>query len=535
MALTIRSKIILLGIGALVLSLGISLPMELLASRRESERVAREDFIKAVTDLAPAIDVLRASPGATELLHSVFARLAREEKLYILDPSGAVLASSVKGLEGQDLKNIPQPLPSDAKDLLAARGAPASRTVTSHGLTATELFVHLDGGDTLLAVRSPQAAAELQHVLLYRTIPLILFGAALLTGIFWVGLDRIILKPLRLLSKSSETVLSLDDESTGIIPSELIPADDLGEVLRLQNLMLTGLRENRLRFQEELHQRTFELEVAHQLSGHIGYHNTYRDLLQEVLMHLHKVVSWDVAAGFVVETGQAQVWARSRVPVTITATEEVRHWMEDTCSTAGSEHLQVLDSLWQSIDWSVVDPSGPMLEKLRSHLAFPLQTKDCFVGVVVLGNSRQNAYAGHHARVIRDVLEHGLAAVERVQRLVRAQTKRLESLLQNMSVGVLFLDTEGQLMYINKRGEEYLAHMQETANDIGGHWRRPIVLSNLFALEGPHNNLEVLTPRGSKKTLRINVAPFEANSPEIPGGRIIIIEELAPEATYPPP
>jgi hypothetical protein len=77
--------------------------------------------------------------------------------------------------------------------------------------------------------------------------------------------------------------------------------------------------------------------------------------------------------------------------------------------------------------------------------------------------------------------------------------------------------------------------MQETANDIGGHWRRPIVLSNLFALEGPHNNLEVLTPRGSKKILRINVAPFEANSPEIPGGRIIIIEELAPEATYPPP
>jgi hypothetical protein len=137
MALTIRSKIILLGIGALVLSLGISLPMELLASRRESERVAREDFIKAITDLAPAIDVLRASPGATGLLHSVFARLAREEKLYILNPSGVVLASSVKGLEGQDLKNIPQPLPSDAKDLLAATGAPASRTVTSHGLTAT--------------------------------------------------------------------------------------------------------------------------------------------------------------------------------------------------------------------------------------------------------------------------------------------------------------------------------------------------------------------------------------------------------------
>ncbi len=365
-------------------------------------------------------------------------------------------------------------------------------------------------------------------MLFYRAIPLLFLGVGLLTGILWLGLDRIIIKPLRLLSKSSEAVLSLDDESTGIIPPELIPDDDLGKVLRLRNLMLTRLQENRLRFEEELHQRTFELEVAHHLSGHIGYYSAYQDLLQDVLGLLHRVVAWEVAAGFVVETGQAQVWARSQAPITAAATEEVRHWLEETCLSAGSEHLQALRSLWKSVSWTVIDPSSPMLERLCSHLVFPLQAEDCFVGVVVLGASQQNAYAGHHARLIRDVLEEGLVAVGRVQRLVTAQTNRLESVLQSMSLGVLFLDTEGQLMYINKRGEEYLARLEETTNDIGMHWRQSLALSSLFALESPEKSLEVRTHRRSEKILRVIVAPFEAGSSEIQDGRMVIIEELAP-------
>jgi PAS domain-containing protein len=532
---TVRSKITFLGIAALVVSLGISLPLELLTNRWEAEQVGRDAFIEEITDLAPAVEVLRTAPGAKDLLHSVFAKLPREEQLYILNPSGAVVASSIAALEGKNLEEIPHPLPGDVKDLLAATGAPASRTVTSHGLTTTELFVHLGGGDTLFAVRSPQGAVQLQHILLYRTLPLLLFGVGLLSAIFWFGLGRIILKPLRLLSRSAEAVLSRNDESTGIIPSGLIPFDDLGEVLRLQNSMLKGLRQNRLRFEEELHQRTFELEVAHQLSGRIEYHTTYQDLVQEVLMHLHKVVDWDVAAGFVVERGQARVWSRSQVPLTTSATEEVRQWMEEACLSAGSEQLQILGGLWKSMDWRVVDPSGPKLERIRSHMAFPLQANHCYVGVVILGNSQPNAYADHHARVIRDVLEHGLISVERVRRLVRTQTKRLEYVLQNMSVGVLFLDTQGQLMYINRRGEEYLANLQETTNNIGGHWRQPLDLSNICDLEGSHKSLKVRTAQGLNKILRINVAPFEADSPEAPGGRILIIEELAAEAASSPP
>ncbi len=527
MVLTIRAKTILLGVAALVLSLGISLPLEFLASRWLSERVARQEFIENATNLVPAIEVLWGDLRAGGLLQSVFARLQPGEQLYILDPAGEVLASAAGEKAARNWGDIPYPLPADISSLLAAQGAVSARTIPSRGGPITELFAHLSDGDTLFAVRSPQAILELQNVLFCRTIPLFLLGAGLMTGMFWFGLERILLKPLRLLAQSSQAVLYLENETTGIIPSELIPNDDLGEVLRARNLMLAGLRKSRLKLEEELHQRTFELQIAHYLFGRIGYHSAYQDLLQEVLVHLNRVVAWDVAAGFVVEAGQARIWAQSQVPVGAAARDEVRHWLEQVCLPAGIEYLQVLYGLWGSSEWRVGDPGSPVLERFGSHLALPLQAENAFVGVVVLGAIQGNAYSGHDARLIRDVLEKGLAAVGRVRRLVAAQTRGFESVLQSMNVGVLFLDIEGRLTYMNRRGEEYLARLEETVDDPGLHWREPSTLSTLFPLEGVEKTLEIRTRGCPEHSFRITTVPFTADSAEMPEGYLVVIEEPA--------
>ena len=308
---TIRSKVILLGVGALVRSLGISVPLELLAGRRDSQLVAHQEFVRDITELLPAIDTLQANPEAGRLLQALFSRLGRAQELFILNSGGRILTSTEAGMEGKLLREIRRPLPPDAGARLATTGAPTSRTVPSRGGSYLEVFAPLSGRNTLLAVLSPQVSTSLRHVLLYHTIPPLLLGVLLLVGIFWLGLNRLIMRPLRLLARSSETVMAGEDENAGIIPAELIPGDDMGEVLRLRNLMLQRLQATRRRLEDELNQRTFELEVSHHLSGQIGYHGTHQDLLQEVLVRLKQVVSWEVAAGFLVEAGQARVWAQS--------------------------------------------------------------------------------------------------------------------------------------------------------------------------------------------------------------------------------
>jgi PAS domain-containing protein len=523
---TIRSKVILLGVGALVVSLGISLPLELLAGRRDSQLVAGQEFARDISELVPAIDGLQSNPTAARLLKAVFTRLGRTEELYVLDPAGKVLISTVDGTEGRHLKDIPRPLPPDAGALLASPGLPVTRTVPSRAGSVTEVFARLGSGDTLFAVLSPQAAASLRHVLLFHTIPPLLLGVLLLVGVYWMGVNRLIMKPLRLLAASSERVVSRDDETAGIIPPELIPGDDFGEVLRLRNLMLNRLRESRLRLQDQLHQRTFELEVTHHLSGHLGYYSTYQELLQEVLVQLDPVVSWEVAAGFLIEAGQARVWMRSQFPVSPAAAEQLRRWLEEACLPIGSEQVPVLRSLWESAAWTVRDPDGPPIDGLASRLAFPLQVEGSFVGAVVLGSVRANAYTGHHQRIIRDVLEQGLAAVGRIRRLVAAQARRLEAVLQCMSVGVLLLGSEGDITYINRRGAEYLARLEEPGETGGGHWRQSPALAGLFGSDGPGGSLEVRSRGAPSATLRVTVAPFAADSKEIRDGHMVIIEEL---------
>jgi PAS domain-containing protein len=521
---TIRSKITILGIGALVLSLGISLPLEMLAGSRDSQVVARQESAADVVELAPAIDVLEANPDSAKLLGALFARLGRTEELYILDRAGRILTSTVDGARGKFLHEIRRPLPPDVDALLALTGPSAARTISSRAGTFTEVFARLGGGNTLLAVLSPQASAALRHVLLYHTIPPLFVGVLVLVGALWLGLNRLIMKPLRLLAESSERVVSQGEENAGIIPAELIPGDDVGEVLRLRNLMLQRLRSARRRLEEQLNQRTFELEVTHHLSGQIGHFSTDQELLEEVLVQLKPVVSWEVAAGFLVEAGQARVWARSQRPVSPEAVAQLESWLEQACLPEGASHVPVLRSLWESTGWQVSEPEGAVVDRLASCLAFPLQVDGGYVGAVVLCSVRTNAYAGHHHRIIRDVLEQGLGAVGRIRRLVAVQGRRLETVLQSMSLGVLILDPQGEITYINRKGTQHLARLEEPGETVGTHWRRSGVLAGLIGEDGGSPDVRCRITAGG--TLRVTLAPFTAESDEIRGGHLVMIEEL---------
>jgi PAS domain-containing protein len=524
---TVRSKITLLAVAALVLSLGISLPLEVLAGRRNSQVVAQREFVADITELAPAIGALQGQPEAGRLLSVLFRRLARSEELYILDSTGAVLTSTVPGIEGRPLREIARTLPQDSTNLLAQGGPSVIRSVPARGGIATEVFAPLGGGNTLLAVLPPQASGALQHALLYHTVPPLLLGVLLLAGLLWLGLNRLVMKPLGLLAASSRNVASGDDEAAGMIPSELIPGDDVGEVLVLRNRMLQRLWEGRRRLEDQLNQRTFELEVTHRVSGQIGHYGTDQELLKEVLMRLNPVVSWDAVGGFLVEAGRARVWAQGRGRVTPEVAARIGGWLEEACRTGGCDHLPVLRSLWETTTWSVVGPTGPTVDAVGSHLSFPLQVAEGFAGAVVLCSVQPNAYAGHHQRIIRDVLEQGLGAVGRVRRLVAVQARELESVLHGMNLGVAILDEHGEITYINRMGMQRLARLEKPGKLAAAQWKRSEVLSSLLAAPGFDGSPDGASRAVVLGPLRITLAPFTGNPDSAPGGSLVLIEETS--------
>jgi PAS domain-containing protein len=525
---SVRSKIMLLGIAALVLSLGVALPLELLAGRQDSRLVAREELTGDVAELATALDVLQNGPEAERLIAALFRRLGQTEELYILDSQGAVVASTEAGRQGRPLSDSFRPLPEDLGALLSLTGPPVVRDLPSRAGPVTEVFAPLSGGRTLLAVLPPKTFATLRQLLLYHAIPPLLAAVLLLGTIIWVGLNRLVMRPLRLLAESSRKVASGEEEAAGIIPPELIPDDDVGEVLRLRNRMLERLESARHRLQDQLEQRTFELEVAHHVSGQLGHFNTDEQLLQEVLVQLSRVVPWEVAAGFLVEAGRARVWARSRNPVSAAAAAQLGGWLDELCRNEKWEHTTVLQGLWASVGWEVTDPAGPTVERLSSRLAFPLRVDAGFAGAVVLGSNQANAYAGHHQRIIRDVLERGLSAVGRVRHLVAAQARELETVLQGMSLGIVILDGSGAITYINRKGVECLARLGEPGHPSGGGLGTSRILDRLVSLEDPAapGTASRINLEGS---LQITLTPFGRSSGKQGGGHFVMIEETARE------
>jgi PAS domain-containing protein len=532
---TVRSKIILLGVAALALSLGIALPLELLAGRQDSQLATRRQLDADVAELVPVLDVLRSDPQGPDLVDALFRRLGRTEELYILDSRGNVLFATTPGSPGRPHGEVRVPLPEDAPALLELSGPPVTRSVPSSGSRSyTEIFAPLGGGDTLLAVSSPGASVRLRHLLLFHTVPPLLLAVLLLGATVWIGLNRLIMRPLGLLSDSARRVLAGEGEAAGIIPGALIPGDDVGEVLHLRNLMLQRLEDTRSRLEDQLTRRTFELEVTRHVSGQLGHFATDQELLQEVLVRLSQVVPWEVAAGFLVEAGRARVWAQSRSPVSAAAAAQVRDWLEEACPTGDRDHARVLRDLWDSARWFVDDSGGAVLERLASRLAFPLKVDGEFAGSVVLCAAEANAYAGHHQRIIREVLEQGLGAIGRTRRLVAEQSRGLDATLQRMSVGVLVLDGDDRVAYVNRSAAQLLARLEESKGIVGAHWRAPEALNGLFEPGG------ALFPRGvaessgvgslstAQGTLRVTVVPYAGSGSPVGTGRLVVIEEVGP-------
>ncbi len=530
--MNIRARVILLGAAAVALSLAFSLVLELLISSRESERIARQEFTQGTMELAPAVDALWGAPQGARLLHALFARLPQGEEVYLLDPSGRILASSRPQTEGGTA--IPFPLPRDAAALLGSSAGPQVRTVPAPGGPLTELFVHFRSGRALLAVRSPQLRAGLEKELFTRSLPLLALSLVLLAVTFWFGLQRIILTPLKLLADSSRRVLQGEDESRAIIPSSLIPGDEIGEVIRLRNSMLEKLRSSRLAAESELRQRTFQLEMANRLSDRLGRRVGYQELVQEVLHHLDTVVPWDAAAGFVVEAGQVRVWGRSRAPLAAGASAQVRDWL--AAAAPGEGEVRLLRELWPKVRWSILPaqeeaqeaPALQQIGQLRSRLIVPLKGEEGLAGAMVLGCQQERAYTAPQVRLMQEVIQHGVSAVERVRRVSTARSGQIEMALDSSGIGVVLLDAGGSVSFMNRRGDEYMAELEPPSRpgeepSAGP----PALLGKLPFAEAPARPLRLTTPRSPVRHLSVRVTALPA------GGHALLIQEEAARESGP--
>lgn len=94
-----------------------------------------------------------------------------------------------------------------------------------------------------------------------------------------------------------------------------------------------------------------------------------------------------------------------------------------------------------------------------------------------------------------------------------------------MSVGVVLLDPEGEITYVNRKGVQYLARLEEAAGIAGPRGRQSRTVAWLFETVGTDGAPQLLYRETAAGKLQIMVIPFAVDSRDSRRGRLVIIEE----------
>jgi two-component system cell cycle sensor histidine kinase/response regulator CckA len=279
-----------------------------------------------------------------------------------------------------------------------------------------------------------------------------------------------------------------------------------------------------LGLEERVRERTFEIDVLHQLTQQIGYALNYDDLFRSMLAHLDRAVPYDVAASLIKgeESHEVLIHAANRISV-VAQQEVLSHLVEEF------ERISEVDVNRELIRLRFVnEEAGPReISGLKSFFLVPLMTEGEITGLLYVGAEGEGQFTPKQMSLISSVVNQASGSIYKVRLLLASEQRRLEQLVEHLPFGVGLLDAQNRLVLVNSAAKEFLWALGEVGpgemvQNLAG---KPISVLMDPGSDGlPHE----LSTSGKKK--RIFEADGRAlNSSDGNEARILLIREVTSE------
>ncbi len=220
--------------------------------------------------------------------------------------------------------------------------------------------------------------------------------------------------------------------------------------------------------EERVRQRTYELQVLHELSQEISYTLDYEELFRRMLAHLHRIVDYDVAMSLLYENDQPRLYQRLNrrlAPATeaaiqsqlITTFERMYHgqpinWDQLTIHTLDRESSDLSESAFLDDELD---------QNLGSVFQVPLimQSNQQIVGLLFVGAEKVAAFSEDSVRLLYTLATQASISLERLRSLMDVEQQRLESLVERVPEGIILLNQRKNIVLDNPAGRRYLERL----------------------------------------------------------------------------
>ncbi len=220
------------------------------------------------------------------------------------------------------------------------------------------------------------------------------------------------------------------------------------------------LYENTRRHADELEQavirRTAELSELYELSQEIGYTLTYKDLVQILLRHLRTAVKCDFVVGCLFSANNSTVYVNSQRPLSENCLEALKeHCQSELKQIQGEGYVLA------SIEVNIAEHNDAT--PICTYKAIPnaaIILNGQLVGMLGIGDEKIDSFGEEQLRLLQTFANQASIAIERLETVREAEKRRMSNLVENLSIGVLLLDSDHRILVMNPIASQLLETLQ---------------------------------------------------------------------------
>lgn len=228
--------------------------------------------------------------------------------------------------------------------------------------------------------------------------------------------------------------------------------------IAIQNARLyERVQQHNAELEEYVAEQTFELQVLYELAQALGHATQLTDVIRLVLLHLYQAIPYDMAASLVLSDTDVNLVFQCQHSFSSQLETHLTEIMTRTMETLGHEAIDDMGTEIHRLHPRGKTPSRPPLEALGSLIQVPIFVEEEPVGLLLIGAEQPNQFGPEQARLLRTAADQAAESIRRLQSLLAAEHRRLESLVAHLPTGVILLDSEHHIVLANPMAQEFLA------------------------------------------------------------------------------
>ncbi len=251
-------------------------------------------------------------------------------------------------------------------------------------------------------------------------------------------------------------------------------------------------------------ERTLQLQILYKLAQKLSYSLDYIEIFKLLLLYLYKILPYDIAGIFLFLESESYLFIKKSRPIEKNIINDFKNEIiTKFCKRTGKkvEIQNIQEKILTTTDYK---KSPPLLDKsLISLITVPLYENKNIIGFIFVGSSDKNVYSKEQYKILYTLANQAELSISRLKYLIKTEEKKLESIIEDIPVGLILLDKNYKILMLNRNSKKILTSLPHTLKG-----NKLITLGN------------------------INISNL-AKSIKKPGSELTIEYELNPQVIYP--